>query len=92
MVRMVIEEVLQNDALHSEMIAAGRLVSDVTRHILVREAIHVRDDIESGRLIAPFDDTVKHDAGYYLVYPDDRGGQPKSLAFREWILREATEL
>ena len=52
----------------------------------------VRDDIESGRLIAPFDTSVRYDTGYYLVYPDDRGGQPKSVAFREWMLREAAEV
>ena len=51
----------------------------------------VQDDIESGRLIAPFPQSVEQESGYYLVYPEDKATQPKTAMFREWILREARE-
>ena len=69
-------------ALAAAIRGLGVAIAD--RHI-------VRDDIDSGRLIAPFDATEHHDSGYYLVYPEDRANQPKSNAFRQWLLREATE-
>ncbi len=52
----------------------------------------VRDDIDSGRLLAPFDITERHDTSYYPVYPPDRPRYPKSIAFREWLLREAADI
>lgn len=70
-------------ALAAAIRGIGVAIAD--RHI-------VRDDIESGRLIAPFDLSVRHDSGYYLVYPEDRAGQPKGAAFRNWLLGEAAEI
>jgi LysR family glycine cleavage system transcriptional activator len=70
-------------ALAAAIRGLGVAIAD--RHI-------VRDDIESGRLIAPFEASMRHDSGYYLVYPEDREGQPKSIAFRQWLLREVAEM
>ena len=69
-------------ALAAAIRGLGVAIAD--RHI-------VRDDIDSGRLIAPFDQSVRHDSAYYLVYPADRAGQPKTRAFRAWLLREAAD-
>lgn len=69
-------------ALAAAIRGLGIAIAD--RHI-------VHDDIQSGRLIAPFDRSVRHDAGYYLVYPKDRNRKEKTATFRDWLLREAAE-
>ena len=69
-------------ALAAAIRGLGVAIAD--RHI-------VRDDIESGRLIAPFPQSVEQESGYYLVYPEDKAAQPKLATFRDWILREAAE-
>jgi LysR family transcriptional regulator, glycine cleavage system transcriptional activator len=46
-------------------------------------------ELEAGRLVRPFDVTVRYDRGYWLVYPEARGRSPKIRAFRDWILTEA---
>ncbi len=48
----------------------------------------VEHDLERGRLIAPFDIELPVNGGYYLVYPEDRGGDPRIAAFRDWLLGE----
>lgn len=70
-------------ALAAAIRGLGIAIAD--RHI-------IHDDLEAGRLIAPFQASIAHDSGYYLVYPHERGRHPKSIAFREWLLREAAEL
>jgi LysR family glycine cleavage system transcriptional activator len=69
-------------ALAAAIRGLGIAIAD--RHI-------VHDDIQSGRLIAPFDKSVIHEVGYYLVYPVDRRQQAKTATFRAWLLREAAE-
>lgn len=69
-------------ALAAAIRGVGVAIAD--RHI-------VRDDLDSGRLITPFEQSVPQDSGYYLVYPADRARQPKVVTFREWLLREAAE-
>ncbi len=67
-------------ALAAAIRGLGIAIAD--RHI-------IQDDLDSGRLIAPFETSISHDSGYYLVYPSKRASHPKSVAFREWLLREA---
>jgi LysR family glycine cleavage system transcriptional activator len=71
-----------NFALVAAMKGIGVAITD--RHI-------VTDDLESGRLIAPFDHVLGLDTGYYLAYPVERETHPKTRLFRDWLLREVAE-
>jgi len=46
-------------------------------------------DIESGRLIRPFDIAIPTEYAYYVVSPKATMHHPKIAAFREWLLEEA---
>ncbi len=72
-----------NFALAAAMKGIGVAMTD--RHI-------VMDDLESGRLIAPFDHALGEDTGYYLAYPVEREAHPKTRLFRDWLLREVKEM
>ncbi len=72
-----------NFALAAAMKGVGIAITD--RHIL-------NDDLESGRLIAPFEQTLRYDSGYYLTYPADREAHPKITLFRDWLLREVAAM
>src|SRR5881227_3133276 len=52
---------------------------------------YVRDDIEKGRLVVPFEITLPVDAGFYLVSPDGRADSPKLSAFRNWLVATAQD-
>src|SRR5213083_158120 len=49
----------------------------------------VDDDIESGRLCAPFDVELKPQSAYYLVCPEVIAERPAVAAFRKWLLEQA---
>lgn len=48
----------------------------------------VAEDLESGRLAAPFAMTVPQNRAWYLIYPETGALERKVAAFREWILSE----
>jgi LysR family glycine cleavage system transcriptional activator len=48
--------------------------------------VYFAAEIESGRLIRPFDEMLNFDVGYWLTYRQDARRSPKIVAFREWIL------
>lgn len=52
-------------------------------------ALLVADDLAAGRLVEPF--ARHHDSGesYHLAYPESRRGDPRLVAFRDWIVAEA---
>jgi LysR family glycine cleavage system transcriptional activator len=52
-------------------------------------SVSVTDDIESGRLIKPFELTFPLDFAYYFVTTPSKAQWPKIAAIREWILKEA---
>ncbi|MFT5220158.1 MAG: LysR family glycine cleavage system transcriptional activator [Planctomycetota bacterium] len=54
----------------------------------------VEDDIAAGRLVRLFDLglAVGSDVAYYLVYRSERLRHPRVAAFRDWILREVSQL
>lgn len=62
---------------------AGRGVAMVT-------PAFYQDELESGRLVQPFDIVGWDGHGYYLTYPEARRNSPKIKAFRDWLL-PATE-
>lgn len=46
-------------------------------------------DIATGRLVSPFDLTVRHSFSYYLTYPAAQAQAPKVKVFRDWIMAES---
>ncbi|WP_228874613.1 transcriptional regulator GcvA [Paraburkholderia saeva] len=49
------------------------------------------DDLNSGRLIQPFDIELLNDYSYWLVYPPAAMNHPGAEAFRSWLLSEAMQ-
>jgi len=47
------------------------------------------DDLESGRLVRPFADTIVAEFAYYLVFPPMALDRPLVVAFRDWMLEAA---
>lgn len=73
------------------------LIDDV--HVLIERAIDgdglalvpvllLGEELDSGRLIRPFDCVVT-DFAYHIVYPRDALRRPTVRAFRDWLLDEA---
>ena len=48
----------------------------------------VADDLASGRLVRPFDLTLRTDIGYWLVCPPENARKAKVQVFCDWILAE----
>lgn len=51
--------------------------------------MYVAQDIESGKLSAPFGAPIKSDAGYYLAYPNHLSESYKVSAFKEWLIEQS---
>jgi LysR family transcriptional regulator, glycine cleavage system transcriptional activator len=47
------------------------------------------EDLAAGRLVVPFDITLKAEYAYYVVYPPRAVERAKVRAFRDWLLEEA---
>ncbi len=47
---------------------------------------YVAEDLAAGRLVAPFDLLLPKDLGWHFVCSEATSGQPKIVAFREWLL------
>ncbi len=45
-------------------------------------------DLDSGRLIIPFDLPLQMDVAFYFVYPEASAERPKLARFREWLLSQ----
>jgi len=48
-------------------------------------------DLASGRLCAPFNVELKPQSAYYLVCPEVIAERPAVVAFRKWLLQQATQ-
>ncbi len=50
----------------------------------------VGGDLSAGRLVRPFAPSLSQATAfsYYLVYPEAKAGDPKVMAFRDWVLAE----
>jgi LysR family glycine cleavage system transcriptional activator len=59
--------------------------------VAITEAAYVRDDIEAGRLVAPFGLTLYQAEAYYLVYPPGKLRLGPFSTFRRWVLEQAQE-
>src|ERR1700732_608027 len=51
----------------------------------------VAPDLDSGRLVRPFNQSAKTKFSHYVVYPIRSEGQDKIARFKEWILGEASK-
>lgn len=52
----------------------------------IGRALLVRDDLASGRLVAPFELRCSSYAGYHVLSRPDRSAIPKVRIFRQWLL------
>ncbi len=57
---------------------------------LVKASVAERD-LESGRLVRPFAETLPVAHAYWLISPEETADKPKVRAFRDWIMAEARE-
>jgi DNA-binding transcriptional LysR family regulator len=48
--------------------------------------LYVERELESGRLVAPFGESLSTGRGYYLCYHRDNDDRPQFKAFRDWLL------
>jgi LysR family glycine cleavage system transcriptional activator len=48
-------------------------------------------DLDSGRLVRPFNQSARTKFSHYVVYPIRSEGQEKIARFKEWILAEASK-
>lgn len=53
----------------------------------------VANDLSEGRLVQPFELGIRvpPEFAYFLVYPEEAASDPRIVAFRAWILDEATK-
>jgi LysR family transcriptional regulator, glycine cleavage system transcriptional activator len=47
------------------------------------------DELRAGRLVAPFDLSVRDDFSYWLAWPTGRAGNPEAVRLREWLAARA---
>ncbi|SUX29437.1 LysR substrate-binding domain-containing protein [Chromobacterium vaccinii] len=64
-------------ALHAAVAGMG---------VTLAQASMVTQDLDSGRLVIPFDTVLETEWAYYLVYPHELAELPKVRAFRDWLV------
>ena len=73
----------------------GNIIDDT--NVLIQAAIDgqgvalgssafIQDLLDSGRLVRPFDITLRNDNAYYVVCPPSHLNNPAVLAFKDWLL------
>ena len=75
-------------ALDQISIIARAVMADMGIAVLQRSLIN--DEIQSGRVVVPFDIPVSLERGYVLCSPAQRQDHPALEAFRTWVLEVAT--
>lgn len=58
------------------------------RGVAILTPAFYKSELETGRLIQPFDLVCDDGNAYWLVYPKARRNTPKIAAFRKWLLEE----
>ncbi len=79
---------------HGPVFSHSGMVLQAARHgqgIAMGHSVLSQMDIETGRLIAPFDIVVDSGHSYDLVCPENSYDRPKVVAFREWLLSKVNE-
>lgn len=54
--------------------------------VAILPEMYIRDDLKSGRLIAPFGPAIKSKGAYYLVYAEHLAETEKVTLFKTWLL------
>ena len=70
---------LESIALVLEAAASGMGYAVANRQLAEQE-------LQSGRLVVPFDIATLSESAYYLIYPSERKDEQKIRLFREWML------
>jgi LysR family transcriptional regulator, glycine cleavage system transcriptional activator len=62
--------------------------------VALADSAMVANDLSEGRLVRPFDLSIKvaPEYAYFLVYPEAGAADPRIVAFREWMLSETAAL
>jgi LysR family glycine cleavage system transcriptional activator len=47
------------------------------------------DELRTGRLVTPFEHSVRDDFSYWLVWPTGRTANPNTATFRDWLAARA---
>lgn len=74
---------------HGPVFSHSGMVLQAARHgqgIAIGHSVLTEMDLESGRLVAPFDVVVDSGNSYDLVCPMNSHDRPKIVAFREWLM------
>lgn len=58
--------------------------------LAIAELAFVKDDLDAGRLVAPFSFQLRTGWCFYLACMEEKARQPKAAAFRRWLLDEAS--
>ncbi|MGE0726013.1 MAG: LysR substrate-binding domain-containing protein [Alphaproteobacteria bacterium] len=53
--------------------------------VALGQLAYLREDLESGRLVMPFDRILRTGNGYHLAFAHRKGSYPTIAAFRRWI-------
>lgn len=56
--------------------------------VVLGRMVLAQNDLDAGRLVAPFDLKLKADYSFYAVSLNSRADTPNIVAFREWLLEE----
>ena len=60
--------------------------------VLLGRSVLVREEVEAGRLVKPFDISIPSDYAYWIICPKADINRPKVRLFRDWLLAEAAAL
>ena len=58
--------------------------------VALASSVLVTDDLYAGRLVRPFALAIEADIAYYLLCQEEAAEQPLIVAFRDWVLAEAS--
>lgn len=71
---------------HSHMVLRAAIEG---QGVALGRSVLVADELANGRLVKPFETSLPSEYSYYLVCPEIASKQPKVVAFRQWLLKEA---
>ena len=72
---------------HSHMVQSAAVAG---QGLALGRSVLVADDLRSGRLVKPFELAMPSEYSYYLVCPEINLEQAKIVAFRDWLLEQAS--
>jgi LysR family transcriptional regulator, glycine cleavage system transcriptional activator len=74
---------------HGPVFSHSSMVLQAAAHgqgVAIGHSVLCQNDLDAGRLIRPFQETVLSGLSYDLVCPEAWAERPKIVAFREWIM------